>query len=181
MPEIERLDTIEKAKCRVGSWCVSAVNERKHFSQKKPHKNKTTSNEQLIPLDLDQFHIKLGHKRYYFLKETRENELISCQTWKHRKTSCTNRYTTERCTVCLEDFKHRDLLLKLDCSHVFHQTCALRWLQLHKRCPLCQVEITSKVFGKKKERPNFDELATRYGSQVSSSSLLFAGYSNYLF
>mmetsp|Transcript_24814 Transcript_24814/g.65571 ORF Transcript_24814/g.65571 Transcript_24814/m.65571 type:complete len:295 (-) Transcript_24814:204-1088(-) len=42
----------------------------------------------------------------------------------------------ETCVVCLDDFQAEDVVAELPCGHVFHPTCAHRWLVQDWRCPL---------------------------------------------
>lgn len=46
------------------------------------------------------------------------------------------------CAVCLEDFTPQDSVALLPCSHIFHPTCANRWIREDWRCPFrCQLEV----------------------------------------
>eukprot|EP00928_Gymnodinium_smaydae_P021180 TRINITY_DN18244_c0_g1_i1.p1 TRINITY_DN18244_c0_g1~~TRINITY_DN18244_c0_g1_i1.p1 ORF type:complete len:343 (+),score=67.53 TRINITY_DN18244_c0_g1_i1:88-1116(+) len=39
------------------------------------------------------------------------------------------------CAICLDDFRGQDLVTRLPCGHVFHPTCAHRWIREDWRCP----------------------------------------------
>jgi len=39
------------------------------------------------------------------------------------------------CVICLEDFKPQEEVTQLLCGHVFHPTCAHKWLREDWRCP----------------------------------------------
>jgi len=41
------------------------------------------------------------------------------------------------CPICLEPYSTRDALRRLECDHVFHSDCIVRWLSRVNRCPLC--------------------------------------------
>jgi len=44
------------------------------------------------------------------------------------------------CTICLEEFKEENLVIKLKCLHLFHQNCAQEWFEkniLKPNCPIC--------------------------------------------
>ncbi|KAL0385461.1 UNVERIFIED_CONTAM: E3 ubiquitin-protein ligase RING1-like [Sesamum radiatum] len=46
----------------------------------------------------------------------------------------------ESCSICLEGFDNSDGA-RLPCSHMFHESCILRWLQENHVCPLCRHEL----------------------------------------
>ncbi|KAL4619196.1 hypothetical protein ACB092_06G062300, partial [Castanea dentata] len=41
------------------------------------------------------------------------------------------------CSVCLEGPQAGDKLIRMNCSHTYHQYCLLPWLQMHNTCPNC--------------------------------------------
>ena len=44
------------------------------------------------------------------------------------------------CPVCTDSYAPGDTIIRLPlCGHVFHESCALAWLQLHNTCPFCRV------------------------------------------
>lgn len=46
------------------------------------------------------------------------------------------------CVVCLGQLQHGETVVKIEsCSHVFHEECIDRWLQLHKTCPICRSRV----------------------------------------
>jgi len=50
------------------------------------------------------------------------------------------------CSVCWEEFKLEENVLKLECNHCFHKDCLVPWLELHGTCPVCRkVLIQDKV------------------------------------
>ena len=44
------------------------------------------------------------------------------------------------CPICMEDVDHRDAFA-LQCSHVFHRNCVMKWLNQKKECPICREEV----------------------------------------
>ena len=48
------------------------------------------------------------------------------------------------CSICLQDFKEREMYRKLNCEHVFHKKCIDNWLYdfEKKSCPLCRTTIS---------------------------------------
>ncbi|XP_078005397.1 RING finger protein 24 isoform X2 [Phascolarctos cinereus] len=47
----------------------------------------------------------------------------------------------EICAVCLEDFKPKDELGICPCKHAFHRKCLIKWLEVRKVCPLCNMPV----------------------------------------
>ncbi|KAL4619218.1 hypothetical protein ACB092_06G064100, partial [Castanea dentata] len=45
------------------------------------------------------------------------------------------------CTVCLEEPQAGDKLVRMNCSHIYHQSCLLPWLQKHNTCPNCRCKL----------------------------------------
>ncbi|TRY54076.1 hypothetical protein DNTS_034499 [Danionella cerebrum] len=47
----------------------------------------------------------------------------------------------DNCAVCIEDYKPNDVVRILPCRHVFHKSCVDPWLQDHRTCPMCKMNI----------------------------------------
>ena len=45
------------------------------------------------------------------------------------------------CSVCLEEPQAGDKLIRMNCSHIYHQSCLLPWLQKHNTCPYCRCKL----------------------------------------
>ncbi|XP_024006785.1 E3 ubiquitin-protein ligase MBR2 [Eutrema salsugineum] len=45
---------------------------------------------------------------------------------------------TEKCVICLCEFKYNDDVSKLGCGHEFHFECIKQWLMIKNMCPLCK-------------------------------------------
>uniref|UniRef100_A0A8D2LZ35 Ring finger protein 24 n=1 Tax=Varanus komodoensis TaxID=61221 RepID=A0A8D2LZ35_VARKO len=45
------------------------------------------------------------------------------------------------CAVCLEEFKPKDELGICPCKHAFHRKCLIKWLEVRKVCPLCNMAV----------------------------------------
>ncbi|URD81771.1 hypothetical protein MUK42_08708 [Musa troglodytarum] len=41
------------------------------------------------------------------------------------------------CLICLEEFTHRDTIIRLSCHHIFHGACINKWFTVKTFCPLC--------------------------------------------
>lgn len=48
---------------------------------------------------------------------------------------------TSECPICVEVFRVDDDILVLECEHIFHYTCAMKWFLINKSCPICRREI----------------------------------------
>ena len=44
----------------------------------------------------------------------------------------------EQCTICYSNIKYGDIVRKLKCNHLFHQSCVDTWLEEKSTCPLCR-------------------------------------------
>ena len=47
----------------------------------------------------------------------------------------------EDCLICLEKMKPGQVVLRLPCLHVFHNTCITKWFRNAKTCPVDQLKI----------------------------------------
>ncbi|XP_062379172.1 RING finger protein 150a [Sardina pilchardus] len=47
----------------------------------------------------------------------------------------------DNCAVCIEGYKPNDVVRILPCRHVFHKYCVDPWLQDHRTCPMCKMNI----------------------------------------
>uniref|UniRef100_A0A3Q2QDL1 Ring finger protein 150a n=2 Tax=Cyprinodontoidei TaxID=8087 RepID=A0A3Q2QDL1_FUNHE len=47
----------------------------------------------------------------------------------------------DNCAVCIECYKPNDVVRILPCRHVFHKHCVDPWLQDHRTCPMCKINI----------------------------------------
>ncbi|XP_046698996.1 RING finger protein 24 isoform X2 [Silurus meridionalis] len=53
----------------------------------------------------------------------------------------TKRAEIRICAVCLEEFKQKDELGICPCKHAFHRKCLIKWLEVRKVCPLCNMAV----------------------------------------
>ena len=48
----------------------------------------------------------------------------------------------KNCSICLNDFKSEDILIRFSCKeHIFHKSCLLTWLEKSNICPLCKKSL----------------------------------------
>ena len=51
-----------------------------------------------------------------------------------------NKYHINNCIICFENFKENEMILKLNCFHIFHKNCIENWLKNYSICPICKNE-----------------------------------------
>lgn len=47
----------------------------------------------------------------------------------------------DSCSVCLDELRGEQELIKMPCDHIFHKECIIRWLENAKSCPLCRLSL----------------------------------------
>lgn len=52
--------------------------------------------------------------------------------------SASNETESIFCPICQQDTQEADELLKLRCSHFFHESCLKPWFETNTTCPLCK-------------------------------------------
>lgn len=80
-----------------------------------------------------------------FVKELisniRKKERIKKELLKNQPYVFTRDMKAQECTICLNDFKAKQHIRKLDCEHEFHKRCIDRWLlKGNACCPMCRKE-----------------------------------------
>eukprot|EP00826_Nyctotherus_ovalis_P033742 TRINITY_DN2749_c0_g1_i1.p2 TRINITY_DN2749_c0_g1~~TRINITY_DN2749_c0_g1_i1.p2 ORF type:complete len:246 (-),score=68.33 TRINITY_DN2749_c0_g1_i1:167-904(-) len=45
------------------------------------------------------------------------------------------------CSICKEEFKRAEKVVRLPCKHLFHPDCIMPWLAQHNSCPTCRFEL----------------------------------------
>ncbi|KAL8093277.1 hypothetical protein AgCh_035242 [Apium graveolens] len=48
----------------------------------------------------------------------------------------------EGCSICLQDDEEE--VSVLECNHVFHQSCIVKWVREKNTCPLCRCKLYDK-------------------------------------
>ena len=56
---------------------------------------------------------------------------------------CALDFTTDNCTICLNDFETNERLIQSQCNknHIFHQACIIEWLKIKRICPICRAHV----------------------------------------
>ncbi|XP_014210132.1 uncharacterized protein LOC106640572 [Copidosoma floridanum] len=52
----------------------------------------------------------------------------------------------EKCTICLCEFEEEENVRRLPCMHLFHIECVDQWLCTNSCCPICRVDIETRVY-----------------------------------
>ncbi|XP_041640835.1 RING finger protein 150a [Cheilinus undulatus] len=71
----------------------------------------------------------------------------------------------DNCAVCIEGYKPNDVVRILPCRHVFHKHCVDPWLQDHRTCPMCKMNIL-KALGIPLNPDCTDEVPPDYETSV---------------
>ncbi|XP_041838987.1 RING finger protein 150a [Melanotaenia boesemani] len=71
----------------------------------------------------------------------------------------------DNCAVCIECYKPNDVVRILPCRHVFHKHCVDPWLQDHRTCPMCKMNIL-KALGIPFSADCTDEIPPDYETSV---------------
>jgi len=72
------------------------------------------------------------------------------------------------CVICADSFHVGQTLVRLPaCGHIFHETCALQWLEGHNTCPYCRRELPTDDADYERER--LREQRTHAGSRSSNN------------
>jgi hypothetical protein len=53
------------------------------------------------------------------------------------------------CSICQDDFDDNNIVISLDCNHLFHEKCISEWGKYKPECPNCKTSI--KIKEKEKE------------------------------
>uniref|UniRef100_G3PYX2 Ring finger protein 150a n=1 Tax=Gasterosteus aculeatus aculeatus TaxID=481459 RepID=G3PYX2_GASAC len=71
----------------------------------------------------------------------------------------------DNCAVCIEGYKPNDVVRILPCRHIFHKHCVDPWLQDHRTCPMCKMNIL-KALGIPLNADCLDDVPPDYGTPV---------------
>lgn len=45
------------------------------------------------------------------------------------------------CSICIDDLRDNDIIIRLKCFHVFHENCIVLWSEKNNICPECRLEM----------------------------------------
>ena len=83
------------------------------------------------------------HQEEIRFPEIKNNNKISTQPLKQNNNL--NIFKAKKnmgvCSICLEQTKQNDDICVLNCCHMFHHNCILKWIKCKRNCPLCRESI----------------------------------------
>lgn len=86
----------------------------------------------------------------------------------------TQRKPNNECVICSDTFAMGQTVLRLpSCHHIFHESCAMRWLQQHNNCPYCRKELPTDDLEYEQERRR------RQSSQANSTANTHTNHVSY--
>ena len=48
---------------------------------------------------------------------------------------------SEKCSICLENYKKDNIINELKCGHKYHKDCIDDWINDNNNCPLCRLSL----------------------------------------
>ncbi|MBN3279691.1 RN150 protein, partial [Polyodon spathula] len=76
----------------------------------------------------------------------------------------------DNCAVCIEGYKPNDVVRILPCRHLFHKNCVDPWLQDHRTCPMCKMNIL-KALGIPPNADCTDNIPPDYEGSIGGPSM----------
>ncbi|XP_047221628.1 RING finger protein 150a isoform X2 [Girardinichthys multiradiatus] len=89
-------------------------------------------------------HITVGTRnlqKYRRLGDAAKKAISKLQVRTLKKGDMETEPDFDNCAVCIECYKPNDVVRILPCRHVFHKHCVDPWLQDHRTCPMCKINI----------------------------------------
>ena len=59
----------------------------------------------------------------------------------NKKIITLNEINEKECIICFEEYKEGDIIIELDCKHIYHDPCISKWLQKDLSCPICRSQL----------------------------------------
>ena len=53
----------------------------------------------------------------------------------------TNQNKDDICSICTDEYKIKDEIILLQCSHFYHKICISKWVKIKDTCPYCRCTI----------------------------------------
>ena len=79
------------------------------------------------------------------LEYKKQKAIFSLPCFQYRYIINYEKRQEKNCSICLNDFKPDDDLIRFSCKqHIFHKKCLLTWLEKSNICPLCKKSLLFK-------------------------------------
>jgi hypothetical protein len=60
----------------------------------------------------------------------------------HKGNASTEESDNVQCMICFENYQDGEKLRRIPCLHTYHVPCIDVWLSEHKKCPICQIDLS---------------------------------------
>jgi len=70
--------------------------------------------------------------------------LLRTRTFSY-KLGHTDPHIGDECCICLDEYKKKSKVSRLECCHIFHKKCIEKWLLEKPICPLCKFDIFEDI------------------------------------
>ena len=84
------------------------------------------------------YHFFEAPLNYYSMRKIRINKIKENLTKSKIKNIKNLEDNKKSCIICLEEFKNRQMIYTLPCSHIFHVICLNKEIKLRQKCPICR-------------------------------------------
>lgn len=78
-----------------------------------------------------------------------ENDVNSYDNLERLEEGTLNEDNEDNCMICLEDYMDNNdgnnIIVTLQCNHIFHKTCISEWGAINKTCPICRVNMMPEI------------------------------------
>jgi len=89
----------------------------------------------------DMMSVVLSQLSVNFPRPSRGIDISSLETFTVDDTSLSQMVSAE-CAICQNEFVVGDRINSLPCSHSYHNSCIIPWLEGHDSCPICRARVS---------------------------------------
>nr|XP_034838189.1 probable E3 ubiquitin-protein ligase RHY1A [Maniola hyperantus] len=118
------------------------------MSLREEDKPKTGCSSRGLGLAAAAIGVGIGAALYYMFskeesRETPDTEGATSAQWnvESPQTFRERSWSLEECSICFEVILKNQEVMSLPCTHHFHQSCILPWLQEQQTCPNCRKAV----------------------------------------
>ena len=55
-------------------------------------------------------------------------------------------FKDKSCIICLSEYSMKDLIIKIPCTHEYHNECIIEWMKKNNTCPICRNFIEERNY-----------------------------------